>query len=412
MIVLTEVLVIYKVFTGRLSRRLSIVTILAGVLALGAWASPIRALAQRGGAPNSDRTGGGMPNAKPQLETLKLPAGFSIAVYAEGVQGARSMALASDGTLFVGTRGNKLYALVDANKDNVAEKVVELSSSLRTPNGLAFRDGTLYVGELNRIVRFDNVLDAVKAGGGNLTPKVVLEGLPSEFMHGWKYVAFGPDGYIYYQIGAPCNVCDRGDPFAAIWRVKPDGTGNEVYARGVRNSVGMAWHPETRELWFTENGRDNLGDEQPNDELNHAAKAGLHFGYPYCHEGTIADPEFGSGHPCSNYEPPAAKMGPHVASLGLKFYTGSMFPPEYRNRLFIAQHGSWNRTAQAGPIGYRIMTATIEGNKVVKYEPFAEGFLQGRLAWGRPVDILQMPDGSLLVSDDTAGAVYRVTYKK
>jgi glucose/arabinose dehydrogenase len=193
--------------------------------------------------------------------------------------------------------------------------------------------------------------------------------------------------------------------------VKPDGSGNEIFARGVRNSVGITWHPDTKEAWFTDNGRDNLGDEQPNDELNRAAKPGLHFGYPYCHEGSIADPEFGANHPCSNYEPPAQKLGPHVAAVGLTFYTGSMFPAAYKNRLFIAQHGSWNRTNAAGPVGYRIMTATIEGGKVTKYEPFAEGFLQGRLAWGRPVDLLQMPDGSLLVSDDNAGAIYRITYR-
>ncbi|HUR34122.1 MAG TPA: PQQ-dependent sugar dehydrogenase [Vicinamibacterales bacterium] len=371
------------------------------------------AYAQTPATRNSDRTGGGMQGARPQLELLRMPAGFKIDVYAAAVQGARSMALAPDGTLFVGTRGNKLYAVVDANTDHVAEKVIELSTSLRTPNGLAFKDGSLFVGELNRIVRFDHVLEAVKAGtGSGLAPKVVLDGLPSEFMHGWKYIAFGPDGYLYYQVGAPCNICDRGDPFAAIWRVKPDGTGNEVFARGVRNSVGMAWHPATKELWFTDNGRDTLGDEQPNDELNHAARAGLHFGYPYCHEGAIADPEFGANHPCSNYAGPSQKLGPHVAALGLKFYTGAMFPPEYRNRLLIAQHGSWNRTAQAGPIGYRIMMATIDGGRVVKYEPFAEGFLQGRQAWGRPVDLLEMPDGSLLVSDDTAGAIYRITYAK
>jgi glucose/arabinose dehydrogenase len=284
---------------------------------------------------------------------------------------------------------------------------------LRTPNGLAFKDNALFVGELNRIVRYDGVLDAVKANNvAGLTPKVVLDGLPSEFMHGWKYIAFGPDGYLYYQIGAPCNVCDRGTPFASIWRVKPDGTGNELFASGVRNSVGMAWHPQTRELWFTDNGRDMLGDEQPSDELNRAPKAGLHFGYPYCHEGTIADPEFGAGKSCASYEPPAYKLGPHVAALALKFYTGSMFPPEYRNRLFIAQHGSWNRTPAAGPIGYRIMTAVVENGKITKYEPFAEGFLQGRLAWGRPVDLLEMPDGSLLVSDDTSGAIYRVSYRR
>ena len=382
----------------------------AGALAVGVT---VVMQAQQGGSGPPARTGGGMAGAIPQLDTLKMPAGFSVAVYANGVQGARSMALAPDGTLFVGTRGNRVYAITDANRDHVGDKVIELTTGLRTPNGLAFKDTALYVGELNRIVRFDNVLDAVKAGSGSsLTPKVVLDGLPSETMHGWKYIAFGPDGYLYYQIGAPCNICDRGDPFAAIWRVKPDGSGNEIVARGVRNSVGMAWHPQTNELWFTDNGRDMLGDEQPNDELNHAPKPGLHFGYPYCHEGTIADPEFGKDHPCSNYAPPAQKLGPHVAALGLKFYTGSMFPPEYRNRLFIAQHGSWNRTAKAGPIGYRIMTATIDGDKVTRYDPFAEGFLQGRQAWGRPVDLLQMPDGSLLISDDTAGAIYRITYRK
>jgi glucose/arabinose dehydrogenase len=395
-----EVFVLAKVFgtdgVSRAARGIALGLLLTGV----AWIGPARAQTGEGG--NADK-----------LALLKLPAGFHVEVFAKGVEGARSMALAPDGTLFVGTRGNKLYAVVDTNKDNAADKVIQLSTSLRTPNGVAFRDGSLFVGELNRIVRFDNVLDAVKAGAGSgLTPKVVLDGLPSETMHGWKYIAFGPDGYLYYQIGAPCNICDRGDPFASIWRVKPDGSGNEIYARGVRNSVGLAWHPVTKELWFTENGRDMLGDEQPNDELNHAAKPGLHFGYPYCHEGTIADPEFGANHPCSNYEPPAQKLGPHVASLGLLFYTGTMFPPEYKNRLIIAQHGSWNRTPQAGPIGYRIMMATIDGSKVAKYEPFAEGFLQDRRSWGRPVDLLQMPDGSLLVSDDTGGAIYRVTYRK
>jgi glucose/arabinose dehydrogenase len=396
-----------KSLLSMLTRRAVPVAVL--LLGLGSWL----VFAQTPAAQDGTRSGRGMSNPKPELQLLKLPAGFRIDLYSTGVQGARSMALAPDGTLFVGTRGNRLYALVDADKDNVAEKVIELSTSLRTPNGVAFNNGSLFVGELNRIVRFDNVLDAVKSGSGSgLTPKVVLDGLPSEFMHGWKYIAFGPDGYIYYQVGAPCNICDRGDPFASIWRVRPDGTGNEVFARGVRNSVGMAWHPETKELWFTENGRDMMGDERPNDELNRAPKPGLHFGYPYCHEGSIADPEFGASHPCSNYEPPVQKLGPHVAALGLKFYTGNMFPAEYRNRLFIAQHGSWNRTPQAGPIGYRIMTATIDGSKVTNYQPFAEGFLQGRQAWGRPVDLLPMPDGSMLVSDDTAGAIYRITYGK
>ncbi|MGE0448807.1 MAG: sorbosone dehydrogenase family protein [Vicinamibacterales bacterium] len=359
------------------------------------------------------RTGGAMPGAQPQLGTLKLPAGFTATVYAERVPGARSMALAPDGTLFVGTRRGTVYAIQNRDGDHTADSVIELTTGLRTPNGVAFKDGSLYVAELNRIVRFDDVLGAIKSGNTRgLTPKIVLDGLPSETAHGWKYLSFGPDGYLYYQIGAPCNICDRGDPFAAIWRVKPDGSGNEIVARGVRNSVGQAWHPETHELWFTDNGRDLLGDDKPNDELNRAPRSGLHFGYPYCHEGEIPDPEFGEGHPCSSYQGPAQKLGPHVAALGLEFYTGGMFPPEYKNRLFIAQHGSWNRTAQAGPIGYRIMTATIEGGRVVKYELFADGFLQGRLAWGRPVDLLQTPDGALLVSDDTAGAIYRIAYAR
>jgi len=353
--------------------------------------------------------GGGTP----QLDKLTKPAGFSFEVYATGVQGARSMALAPDGTLFVGQRQNTVYVVVDKDGDHKADSVTPLVTSLRVPNGLAFKDGALYVGELNRIIRYDNVLAAVKAGTtSSLTPKVVVDKLPEEMAHGWKYIAFGPDGYLYYQIGAPCNICDRGDPFAAIWRVKPDGGAPEIFARGVRNSVGMAWHPDTKELWFTDNGRDLLGDEVPNDELNNAPKAGLHFGYPYCHQGDTPDPEFGAGHPCSNYTPPAQRLGPHVAALGLKFYGGSMFPPEYKKRLFIVNHGSWNRTAQAGPIGYRIMLATIEGNKVTKYEPFSEGFLQGRQAWGRPVDLLEMPDGSMLVSDDQVGAIYRISYRK
>ena len=268
--------------TRHAARIALVITLLAGSALLNGHAQAQTQGPSPAAAQTPPRTGGGMAGAVPQLSKLTLPPGFSAAVFAQGVQGARSMALAPDGTLFVGTRGNKLYAVIDADNDHAAEKVVELASNLRTPNGVAFKDGALYVGELNRIVRFDGVLDAVKSGSGSgLTPKVVLDGLPSETMHGWKYIAFGPDGYLYYQIGAPCNVCDRGEPFASIWRVKPDGTGNEVFARGVRNSVGMAWHPDTKELWFTENGRDMLGDEQPNDELNHAAKTGLHFGYPH-----------------------------------------------------------------------------------------------------------------------------------
>lgn len=352
--------------------------------------------------------------AAPRPERLKVPSRFSVSVWAENIKGPRSMTLAPDDTVFVGTWtvGN-VYALADRNKDNRADEVVTIASRLRMPNGVAFANGTLYVAENHRIVKFDGVLNAVKPGMAALAPTVVFDKLPGEAFHGWKYLKVGPDGYLYFAVGAPCNVCERPDPFYSMVRVKPDGTGYEVYARGIRNSVGLAFHPDTRALWFTDNGRDVLGDESPNDELNVATRPGLHFGYPYCHEGTTPDPEFGAGKSCRDYEPPAQKLGPHVAPLGLTFYTGSMFPSAYRHRLFIAQHGSWNRTPQAGHNGYRIMVATTEGSTVTQYEVFAEGWLEPdrRVAWGRPVDMLQLRDGSLLVSDDRANAIYRISYR-
>lgn len=348
-----------------------------------------------------------------QLKSLRMPAGFSIAVYADQVSGARSMTLAPDGTIFVGTRTapGSVYAVVDRDNDHKADAVVRVAEGLNTPNGVAFKDGTLYVAELNRVVKFDGVLEAVKSNRLPLTPSVVNDTFPSDRPHGWKYLAFGPDGWLYLQVGAPCNICDRPAPYASILRMKPDGSGLEVFARGVRNSVGMAWHPDTKDLWFTDNGRDMLGDEQPNDELNHAPTTGLHFGYPYCHEGSIADPEFGATRACGEFAAPAQKLGPHVASLGLLFYKGRMFPAAYRKQIIIAQHGSWNRTPQAGHIGYRLMVATLEGNTVVKYEPLITGWLQGRQAWGRPVDLLELPDGSVLISDDRANVIYRLTYQ-
>jgi glucose/arabinose dehydrogenase len=247
---------------------------------------------------------------------------------------------------------------------------------------------------------------------------VVTDDLPSDRPHGWKYIAFGPDGLLYVPVGAPCNICERPDPYAAILRMKPDGSGREVFARGVRNTVGFDWQPGTGVLWFTDNGRDALGDDRPHDELNRAPAPGLHFGYPYCHEGSIPDPEFGAGRSCADFVPPAQKLGPHVAALGLAFYTGTMFPPEYRGQLFVAQHGSWNRSAEVSHTGYRVMLVRIEGDQVVGYEPFIEGWLGtapgaavARQAWGRPVDVLQLPDGSLLISDDRAEVIYRVVYR-
>jgi glucose/arabinose dehydrogenase len=322
------------------------------------------------------------------------------------------MTLAEDGVVFVSNRtADSVYATVDRDRDHRVDEVVKVASGLKSPNGVAFRDGALFVAEISRVLRFDGALDYVKKPAASRTPLkpvVITDKLPSDAPHGWKYLAFGPDGLLYLQIGAPCNICDRGDPYATIARMKADGTGFEIIARGIRNSVGVTWHPDTKELWFTDNGRDHLGNDMPPDELNHAPRAGMHFGYPYCHGAGISDPEFGSGRACSEYTPPVQALGPHVAALGLKFYTGTQFPAEYRKQLFIAEHGSWNRDRK---IGYRVSLVRLDGNRAVKYEPFAEGWLQGQDNWGRPVDVLELPDGSLLVSDDHAGVLYRITYK-
>jgi glucose/arabinose dehydrogenase len=340
------------------------------------------------------------------LDTIKLPPGFRIDLYAHPVPGARSMALGPGGTLFVGTRdeGN-VYAVVDADKDGRADEVLTLARGLQMPNGVAVRDGALYVAEVSRVVRYDGIEARLKSPP---RPVVVKDDLPRETHHGWKFIAFGPDGLLYVPIGAPCNVCDRGDPYASITRMKPDGSGFEIVARGVRNTVGFDWHPATKELWFTDNGRDMMGDEVPPDELDRADRSGLHFGFPHCHGGDVPDPEFGRGRPCSEFVAPARKLGPHVAAIGMRFYTGAMFPAEYRGQIFIAEHGSWNRSRK---IGYRVMLVRLKGDQAVSYEPFAEGWLRGQSEWGRPADVLVMPDGALLVSDDAAGAIYRISYR-
>jgi glucose/arabinose dehydrogenase len=299
-----------------------------------------------------------------------------------------------------------VYGLVDKNRDGRADQVFTIARGLNTPNGVAWRDGSLYVAEINRVLRFDGIDDQLAKPP---EPKVVIADYPRDRHHGWKFIRFGPDGNLYVPVGAPCNICESENPiYASITRIKPDGSGREIFARGIRNTVGFDWHPQTKELWFTDNGRDMLGDDLPPDELNRAPKAGLHFGYPYCHGGTIKDPEFGAKRPCSDFVPPAQNLGPHVAGIGMRFYTGTMFPAEYRNQIFIAEHGSWNRSE---PIGYRVMLVKLQGEKAVSYEPFAQGWLRGGKAWGRPVDVQVMPDGAILVSDDQAGAVYRITYK-
>jgi glucose/arabinose dehydrogenase len=346
-------------------------------------------------------------NSTLPLSQIKLPPGFTIDVYATGVDNARQMTVSPSGVLFVGSRSaGKVYAVIDSNKDHRADRVVTIASGLNMPSGVAFRNGALYVAEINRVIRFDGIESKLDAPP---EPAVVNDSLPSDRHHGWKFIGFGPDGLLDVPIGAPCNICEPKDPYASITRMKPDGSGFEVFARGVRNSVGFDWQPGSGALWFTDNGRDMLGDDVPNDELNRAPKPGLHFGYPYCHAGAVQDPEFGAAHPCSQYAPPAQKLGPHVASIGMRFYTGKMFPEELRNQIFIAEHGSWNRST---PLGYRVTLVKVQGDKVVGYETFAEGWLQGSKPWGRPADVLVMPDGSLLVSDDQADAIYRISYSK
>lgn len=358
------------------------------------------------GAQVGERDGSSLP-----LERIELPEGFSISTYAAGVPGARSLTLGDRGTVFVGSRdpGN-VYALVDADRDGRAERVHVLAEGLRSPNGVAFRDGDLYVAEISRILRLDDVEQHLADPPEPAPePAVVYAGYPDDRHHGWKFIAFGPDGWLYVPVGMPCNVCDpENEIYGTITRIRPDGSDLQIYAGGIRNTVGFDWHPQTGNLWFTENGRDRWGDDRPPDELNVITEKGQHFGFPHCHGDGLRDPEFGEGVDCSRYRDPAIELGPHVAALGMRFYTGDMFPAEYTNDVLIAEHGSWNRTNK---IGYRVMRVEIEDGEAVGYEPFATGWLQGEEAWGRPVDVLVMPDGALLVSDDRAGAVYRIAYR-
>lgn len=342
------------------------------------------------------------------IDSLHLPPGFQLQVFAEKVKNARSLELSPDGTLYVGTRGEgKVYALRDEDGDFRADTVYTLAEDLTLPNGVAFRNGSLYVAERSRILRYDNI----EANLGNPPePVVIYDQYPEENHHGWKYIAFGPDDKLYVPVGAPCNICESEEEvFASITRMNPDGSDMEIVQQGVRNTVGFTWHPETGDLWFTDNGRDRMGDEVPYCELNRAPRDGMHFGYPYCHQGNVPDPEFGDKRDCDEFTPPAYKLGPHVAPLGLEFYTANQFPAEYQGNIIIAEHGSWNRSKK---IGYRLMLATLNGNDVISYEPFIEGWLDEESddAWGRPVDVEIMPDGSLLVSDDFADAIYRITY--
>lgn len=342
------------------------------------------------------------------LETIKLPPGFKIDIYAKNVPNARAMTLGDKGTLFVGSKeAGNVYAITQDPSNKAQKKIFVIAKGLKMPAGVAFKNGALYVSAVDRILRFDDIEAQL-----NNPPKpvVINEQLPTEEHHGWKFIAFGPDGWLYVPVGAPCNNCLSDDPrFATIMRMKPDGTNLEIFAQGIRNTVGFDWDPKSKELWFTDNGRDWLDNDSPPDELNHAPQKGMHFGYPFCHGRAILDPEFGKGKNCTQFTSSVVELGPHVAALGMRFYDGKTFPAQYHGKIFIAEHGSWNRT---DPIGYRISVATPGENNQNNYQTFAEGWLQDNKAWGRPADVLVMPDGSLLVSDDKANAIYRISYEK
>ncbi|MFO7933871.1 MAG: sorbosone dehydrogenase family protein [Bacteroidales bacterium] len=343
-----------------------------------------------------------------RLNSIQLPEGFEIEIYADQVENARSMTLGDRGTLFVGSRrAGRVYAIIDEDRDYRADRVITIAGGLNSPNGVAFRDGDLYVAEISRVIKYPDVEENLDDPP---SPVVVKDDFPDETHHGWKYIAFGPDGRLYVPVGAPCNNClSEREIFASITRMDPDGGNFEIFAHGVRNTVGFDWHPETGTLWFTDNGRDWMGDNRPPDELNRAPRPGMDFGYPYCHGSDISDPEFGDRKDCDQFIPPVQDLGPHVAALGMIFYTGDMFPEAYRNRILIAEHGSWNRTV---PIGYRVTMVDPEDVQSGSYEVFAGGWLEGSRAWGRPVDILQLPDGSVLVSDDHADVIYRIHYNQ
>ena len=346
------------------------------------------------------------------LDQIKLPEGFVISVYAE-VPNARSMAISPNGTLFVGNRsGDKVYAVVDNDKDGIADKVYIIDEDLKMPNGVAFKDGDLFVAEVSRILRYRDIENHFE---NPPAPEVVLDVYPTETHHGWKYIAFGPDGLLYVPVGAPCNICDKTDDnliYTSISRIDINLTNPEpeIIARGIRNTVGFDWDPKTGDLWFTDNGPDRMGNDIPPCELNHLANKGEHVGFPYCHAGTVLDPEFGEAKDCDDYSAPAWNFGAHVAPLGMTFYKGAMFPSEYDNAIIVAQHGSWNRDEKSG---YQVMLLQHDDTKASSVVTFAEGWLnkETQKAWGRPVDVLNMEDGAILVSDDYAGVIYRIAYE-
>jgi glucose/arabinose dehydrogenase len=346
-------------------------------------------------------------NHQELLKTLHIPDGFKLSVFAGNLPNARSLAIGDKNIVYVGTGASgNVYAVQDNNHDGLADKQYIIATDLNMPNGVAYKDGALYVAEINRIIRFDGITQSL---GNPPKPVVVFDKLPSDTHHGWKYLRFGPDGKLYSAIGAPCNICKPNKPYASLIRLNPDGSQFEIIASGIRNTVGFDWQPNTDALFFNEHGRDYLGDDLPPDELNHLSKMGEHFGYPYCHAGDILDPQYGANKNCKEFTPPVWKYKAHNAPLGLRFYRGKQFPVSYQNQLLVAQHGSWNRTK---PDGYRIALVKFNQGKPVSEEIFIDGWLTNDdKVLGRPVDILEMPDGSLLISDDHLGLIYKVKYQ-
>jgi glucose/arabinose dehydrogenase len=341
------------------------------------------------------------------LGKLHVPEGFALSIYSDDVKGARSLALAENGVVFVGAgQEGKVYALQDSNADGKADKRYIIASNLSMPNGVAYKDGSLYVAEVNRISRYEHILDHL-----NLPPQpvVIYDQLPSDPHHGWKYLRFGPDGMLYTAVGAPCNICKPKEAiYTSLVRLEPDGSHFEIIAVGIRNTVGFDWQPGTKTLFFTDNGRDNLGDDAPADELNRWLTKGEHFGFPYFHAGDIADPDILTDKKMQDFSPPAWKFKAHVAPLGARFYLGDQFPQPYKNQLFVAQHGSWNRSK---PDGYRIALIKFDHELPIEETIFIDGWLDKEdTVLGRPVDILETPDGSLLISDDQLGIIYHVKY--
>ena len=341
------------------------------------------------------------------LKQLHVPQGFVLSIFADNLPNARSMALGDNGVVYVGSGSEgAVYAVQDSNSDGVADKRYVVAKGLYLPNGVAYKSDSLYVAEVNRIIRFDHITQQL---ANPPKPAVVYDQFPSDQHHGWKYLRFGPDNKLYTTIGAPCNICEPEKPiYSSLVRLNADGSGFEMLARGIRSSVGFDWQPETNALFFTENGRDYLGDEQPPDELNRWTTTGEHFGFPYCHGGDIPDPELAAGKKCAQFTAPVWKFRAHMAPLGLRFYRSKQFPVEYQHQLFVAEHGSWNRSE---PQGYRVALVKFNQGKPVSEQVFIDGWLnKGGDVLSRPVDILEMPDGSLLISDDKLGVIYKIAY--